>query len=60
MTVVPAVMSMLGDRAWWLPKRLERMLPDLDIKGDQLQRRLITAAVDRGWRGSACLRWSER
>lgn len=40
MTVVPAVMSMLGDRAWWLPKRLERVLPDLDIEGDQLNRQL--------------------
>ncbi|MGV0741874.1 MMPL family transporter [Mycolicibacterium sp. XJ870] len=45
MTVVPAVMSMLGDRAWWLPKRLERVLPNLDIEGDQLNRRL--AAADR-------------
>ncbi|MGV0814128.1 MMPL family transporter [Mycolicibacterium boenickei] len=42
MTVVPAVMSMLGDRAWWLPKRLERVLPDLDIEGDQLNRQLTS------------------
>lgn len=40
MTVVPAVMSMLGDRAWWLPRRLGRVLPDLDIEGEQLNRRL--------------------
>ncbi|OKH67338.1 hypothetical protein EB74_01930 [Mycobacterium sp. SWH-M5] len=40
MTVVPAVMSMLGDRAWWLPERLERILPDLDIEGEQLSRQL--------------------
>ncbi|BBY18845.1 MMPL family transporter [Mycolicibacterium litorale] len=40
MTVVPAVMSMLGDRAWWLPRRLARFLPDLDIEGEKLNRRL--------------------
>lgn len=40
MTVVPAVMSMLGDRAWWLPERLARVLPDLDIEGEKLNRRL--------------------
>lgn len=40
MTVVPAVMSMLGDRAWWLPRRLAAFLPDLDIEGDKLNRRL--------------------
>jgi RND superfamily putative drug exporter len=33
-------MSMLGDRAWWLPKRLARVLPDLDIEGEKLNRRL--------------------
>lgn len=43
MTVVPAVMSMLGDRAWWLPRRLARVLPDLDIEGDKLNRRLAGA-----------------
>jgi len=40
MTMVPAVMSMLGDRAWWLPKRLQRALPDLDIEGEKLNRAL--------------------
>jgi RND superfamily putative drug exporter len=40
MTVVPAVMSLLGDRAWWLPRRLAEVLPDLDIEGDKLNRRL--------------------
>lgn len=43
MTVVPAVMSMLGDRAWWLPARLDRALPNLDIEGDQLNRQLSDA-----------------
>ncbi|MGE2717195.1 MMPL family transporter [Mycolicibacterium litorale] len=45
MTVVPAVMSMLGDRAWWLPKRLARVLPDLDIEGEKLNRTLERESV---------------
>lgn len=40
MTLVPAVMSLLGDRAWWLPQRLRHVIPDLDIEGDRLNREL--------------------
>ena len=34
MTLVPAVMALLGRRAWWMPKRLERIVPDVDIEGE--------------------------
>lgn len=34
MTLVPAVMSLLGDKAWWLPTWLDRRLPLLDIEGE--------------------------
>ena len=27
MTLIPAVMSLLGGSAWWLPRRLDRLLP---------------------------------
>ncbi|MGZ4575152.1 MAG: MMPL family transporter [Mycobacteriaceae bacterium] len=37
MTLVPAVMSLLADRAWWLPHWLARVLPDLDIEGKGLR-----------------------
>jgi RND superfamily putative drug exporter len=47
MTMVPAVMSLLGDRAWWLPKRLQRALPDLDIEGEKLNRALGDQPGDR-------------
>jgi putative drug exporter of the RND superfamily len=40
MTLVPAVMALLGRNAWRLPKRLGRMLPDLDIEGEQLMKTL--------------------
>ena len=36
MTLVPAVMSLLGRAAWWLPRPLQRALPDLDIEGASL------------------------
>jgi RND superfamily putative drug exporter len=37
LTLVPAVMALLGKRAWWMPKRVERVVPDLDIEGARLQ-----------------------
>ncbi|MGW0178282.1 MMPL family transporter [Nocardia sp. NPDC003345] len=36
MTIVPAVLALVGDKAWWLPKWLDRILPDLDVEGRQL------------------------
>lgn len=38
MTLIPALMYLLGDRAWWLPKWLDKILPDLDVEGTQLER----------------------
>ncbi|MFJ3978689.1 MMPL family transporter [Streptomyces sp. NPDC090021] len=34
--LVPAAMALLGDRGWWLPRRLDRILPELDIEGSSL------------------------
>ncbi|MBS4103074.1 MMPL family transporter [Tsukamurella paurometabola] len=42
MTLVPAVMAAVGDKAWWLPKIISKRLPNLDIEGDQL-----SAALDK-------------
>jgi RND superfamily putative drug exporter len=33
MLLVPATMELLGDRNWWLPRWLDRILPDLDVEG---------------------------
>ena len=33
MLLVPATMELLGDRNWWLPKWLDRILPNVDIEG---------------------------
>ncbi|MGW6921193.1 MMPL family transporter [Streptomyces sp. NPDC054950] len=32
--MVPAVMTLLGARAWWTPHRLDRILPHIDAEGD--------------------------
>ncbi|NLT26797.1 MAG: MMPL family transporter [Microbacteriaceae bacterium] len=37
MTLVPALMALFGERAWRLPRWLDRMLPDLDIEGEGLR-----------------------
>lgn len=36
LTLVPAVLALTGRAAWWLPRRLDRVLPDLDIEGERL------------------------
>jgi RND superfamily putative drug exporter len=38
MTLVPAVLAMVGRVAWWLPRGLDRLLPDLDIEGARLHK----------------------
>jgi RND superfamily putative drug exporter len=45
MTLVPAVLALLGRSAWWLPRWLDRILPDLDIEGARLGEREPTGAV---------------
>ncbi|MEJ7585417.1 MAG: MMPL family transporter, partial [Acidimicrobiales bacterium] len=33
MLLVPATMELLGDKNWWLPRWLDRILPDIDVEG---------------------------
>jgi len=40
MVIVPAAMSLLDSAAWWLPRWLDRLLPNLDVEGEHLMRRL--------------------
>lgn len=37
MTLIPALMHLLGEKAWWLPAWLDRLLPDLDVEGTKLE-----------------------
>ncbi len=34
MMIVPAVMTLLGKSAWWVPKWLKRILPRISIEGE--------------------------
>ncbi|MCR2784836.1 MULTISPECIES: MMPL family transporter [unclassified Microbacterium] len=38
MVLVPAVMHLCGNAAWWLPKWLDRIMPDVDVEGAALER----------------------
>ncbi|MFD5319359.1 MMPL family transporter [Streptomyces sp. NPDC127098] len=40
MTIVPALMGLVGERAWWLPKWLDRILPNVDVEGESLEKYL--------------------
>ncbi len=33
MVLVPAIMSLLGDHAWWVPRWLDKILPHIDVEG---------------------------
>jgi RND superfamily putative drug exporter len=44
MTLVPAVMTLLGRRAWYLPAWLGKILPNIDVEGARLARVRAAAA----------------
>ncbi|UUT34815.1 YhgE/Pip family protein [Microbacterium elymi] len=43
MTLVPAVMALLGAKAWWMPRWLDRVLPRFDIEGEAVEREISLA-----------------
>ena len=48
MMIIPATMFLLGDRAWWLPKWIDRILPNVDIEGEGLKDLEAPAAASEG------------
>ncbi|GAV37653.1 membrane protein YdfJ [Streptomyces acidiscabies] len=44
MTFIPATMALARERAWWIPARLNRLLPDLDVEGDKLAQKVDRSA----------------
>ncbi|MFC2472858.1 MAG: MMPL family transporter, partial [Actinomyces sp.] len=40
MTLIPALMAALGEKAWWLPTWLDRLLPVVDVEGEGLEQAL--------------------
>ncbi|MET0821637.1 MAG: MMPL family transporter [Aeromicrobium sp.] len=48
MTIVPAFMALLGRRMWWIPKWLDKAMPNLDIEGESLVRHLEDEDAEAG------------
>jgi len=49
MALIPAVLYLLDELAWWLPKWLDRLLPNVDVEGTSLERDsipVVQAATD--------------
>ncbi|WP_328494186.1 MMPL family transporter [Streptomyces sp. NBC_00414] len=38
MLLVPAALRLLGEASWWIPRALDRVLPDIDTEGSSLDR----------------------
>jgi RND superfamily putative drug exporter len=36
MAIVPAILALLGHKAWYLPRWLDRVLPNIDVEGERL------------------------
>lgn len=43
MIFVPAVLALLGEKAWYMPKKLDALLPSFDVEGEGLARELSLA-----------------
>jgi RND superfamily putative drug exporter len=47
MVLIPSVLYLLGERAWWLPKWLDRLLPNVDVEGESLERDSKPVSVEQ-------------
>ena len=43
LVLIPALMTLLGNAAWWMPKWLDRILPDVDVEGAALEHKALNA-----------------
>ena len=56
MTLTPAIMTLLRDKAWWMPKWVDRLTPTMDVEGaalsenmsENIQHERESAAADSG------------
>ncbi|MET9761737.1 hypothetical protein ABZ016_22190 [Streptomyces sp. NPDC006372] len=42
LTSVLAVLSLLGDKVWYLPRWLERLLPNINVEGEKLSHKVAS------------------
>lgn len=52
-TLIPATTYLLGDKAWYLPRWLDRMLPDVDVEGKRLEARADATAAEGSAQGTS-------
>lgn len=43
MALIPALLALLGEKAWWIPRWLDKILPSVDVEGSSLERPAVTA-----------------
>ncbi|QLY31574.1 MMPL family transporter [Nocardia huaxiensis] len=51
MVLIPSLLVLMGDAAWWMPKWLSKIVPDIDVEGAKLreiQRREANSASESG------------
>lgn len=46
--LVPSLLHLLGPAAWWLPKWLDRILPDVDVEGSALEAEITKRSEGAG------------
>lgn len=40
MRLTPAIMALLADKAWWMPKWVDRLTPNMDVEGAALSEKM--------------------
>ncbi|KXP13308.1 hypothetical protein AXK57_03600 [Tsukamurella pulmonis] len=45
MIIMPTAMAVLGERAWWIPRWLDKVLPRIDVEGDGLRAMSVPTAA---------------
>ncbi|MGO3151046.1 MAG: MMPL family transporter [Galactobacter sp.] len=53
LVLIPSVMTLLGKSAWWLPKWLDRLIPNVDIEGEKLTQHHTHSREELAASGSA-------
>ncbi len=43
MVLIPALLYLMDEKAWWMPAWLDRVLPNVDVEGEKLQRPRLAA-----------------
>ncbi|WP_432524889.1 hypothetical protein, partial [Kineococcus sp. SYSU DK006] len=44
MVIMPAALTLLGEKAWWMPRWMQRIVPNVDAEGRSLEAHLAAPA----------------